>query len=177
MSARPALTALARRLALPLAALLAVLLTALVAAGCATTADQAAPDADATAWNGRLALQVESQPPQAFAASFALEGAPQAGQLTLISPLGSTLAVMRWAPGQAVLMQGGQTRAYASLDEMIEQATGAPLPVRALFGWLRGQPQEVPGWHVDLTGLPGGRLNARRLMPLPAADLRIVLDR
>ena len=46
-----------------------------------------------------------------------------------------------------------------------------------LFGWLRGEPQAVPGWSADLSALAAGRLSARRLMPLPTAELRVILDR
>ncbi|HOB67206.1 outer membrane lipoprotein LolB [Ottowia sp.] len=134
-------------------------------------------DAESDRWSGRLALRVESEPPQSFAAAFALSGNPQAGELTLTSPIGSTIAVMQWQPGEALLRQGDQTRRYASLDALAQEATGTPLPVRALFGWLRGEPQSVPGWQADLSRLPDGRLSARRLMPLPTADLRVVLDR
>ena len=62
------------------------------------------------------------------------------------------------------------------LDALAQEATGTPLPVRALFGWLRGEPQAVPGWSADLSALAAGRLSARRLMPLPTAELRVVLD-
>ena len=49
--------------------------------------------------------------------------------------------------------------------------------VHPLFAWLRGQPEEVAGWHADLSQLDAGRLRAQRQMPLPTAELRIVLDR
>ncbi len=124
-----------------------------------------------------MALRVDADPPQSFSAAFALSGGPQAGELTLISPLGTVLAVMQWQPGEALLRQGEQTRRYGSLDALAEDATGTPLPVRALFGWLGGQPQAVPGWQADVTRLDDGRLSARRLMPLPTAELRVVLDR
>lgn len=118
-----------------------------------------------------------SEPPASFSASFLLSGTAQAGELTLISPLGNTLAALRWQPGEAVLHQGEQTRRYESLDTLVAEATGTPLPVRALFGWLRGEPQSVPGWDADLSRLADGRLSARRLIPPPAAELRVVLER
>ena len=124
-----------------------------------------------------MALRVESEPAQSFSAGFALSGDPQSGELTLTSPLGTVLAVMQWQPGEALLRQGDQTRRYESLDALAQEATGTPLPVRALFGWLRGQAQSVPGWQADTSRLDEGRLSARRLMPLPTAELRVVLDR
>jgi outer membrane lipoprotein LolB len=44
--------------------------------------------------------------------------------------------------------------------------------VRALFDWLNGIPTEAPGWQVDLTQLPEGRLQVRRLTS-PTVDLRL----
>jgi outer membrane lipoprotein LolB len=55
----------------------------------------------------------------------------------------------------------------------VAQATGTEIPVRALFDWLNGIPTEVPGWRVDLTQLPEGRLQVRRLTPTPTVDLRL----
>ncbi|QTD46631.1 lipoprotein insertase outer membrane protein LolB [Ottowia testudinis] len=148
-------------------------------AGCANQSSAGGSfGSDTNHWSGRLGLTLESEPPQSFSASFALSGNPQAGELTLTSPIGSTLAVMQWQPGRAVLRQGEQTaRHYESIDALAQYATGTPLPVGALFGWLRGETQSVPGWQADLSQLATGRLNARRLMPLPAAELRVVLDR
>ena len=85
--------------------------------------------------------------------------------------------VIAWQAGQAVLRQGDQTRRYDSLDALVQDAVGTPLPVRALFGWLHGDAQAVPGWQPDLSRLGDGRLSARRSMPLPTAELRLVLDR
>jgi outer membrane lipoprotein LolB len=126
-------------------------------------------------------MRVESDPPQSFSVAFELSGNAAQGELTLASPLGSTLAELRWQPtgAQAVQMSGGEPRVanYESADRMIEETTGAALPMQALFAWLRGQPQAVQGWQADLGALDQGRLTARRLAPPPAAELRIVLDR
>lgn len=155
-----------------------LLAASLLLAGCASRLQQAAgPDPDTRQWSGRLGLTVASEPPQSFSAGFDLQGGPDAGELTLTSPLGNTLAVMQWRPGEALLRQGEQARHYATLEALATEVTGTPLPVRALFGWLRGQAQSVPGWHADLSRLSDGRLSAQRLMPLPTAELRIVLDR
>lgn len=154
------------------------LCTVFLIAACATPAlPEGQFDTQTNQWSGRLGLTVASEPPESFSAGFELSGSPDAGELTLTSPLGSTLAVMQWRPGGAWLRQGEQARRYESLDTLVAQVTGAPLPVRALFGWLRGQPQSVPGWQADLSRLPEGRLTAQRQMPLPTAELRVVLDR
>ena len=155
-----------------------LLIASFLIAGCATDRPpHAAFDTESNQWSGRLGLTVAAEPPQSFSAGFSLSGSPDAGELTLTSPLGSTLAVMQWHPGEAWLRQGEQARRYESLETLAAEVIGTPLPVRALFGWLRGQPQSVPGWQADLSRLPEGRLSAKRLMPLPTADLRVVLDR
>ena len=152
-------------LGLPLASLCA----------CATRAPTVARAAQS--WSGRLGLVIASDPPQQFHAGFELTGTEQTGELSLSSPLGSTLAVLQWRPGQALLRHDGKAQDYASVDALSAAATGTAVPVRALFAWLRGEPEPVAGWQVDLSGLPAGRLLARRISPLPAAELRVILDR
>ena len=134
-------------------------------------------DASRQFWSGRLALTVHSDPPQSLSASFELRGDAKEGALQLTGPLGTTIAELSWTPQQALWRAGQQTRAYASLDELVAQATGTPLPVAALFDWLSGDNTPVDGWRAELAQLPMGQLSAHREQPLPTADLRIVLDR
>ena len=157
----------------------AVAMAALLLAACAQLPRPAeAPLLDGEVRSGRLALTVQDRPADSLSAAFELRGRPQQGQLTLLNPVGGTLAVLRWSPGAAVLeMPGTPARQFASLEAMLEQATGAPLPVAALFDWLAGVPTQVPGWQPDLSQLAEGRLRAQRLQPPPQADLRVVLDR
>jgi outer membrane lipoprotein LolB len=125
-------------------------------------------------WSGRLALQVQSAPPQSFSAGFDLRGAPAAGELQLTSPLGNTLATVSWTADSAELRQGGQVTRRGSLDELTAELSGTAVPVAALFGWLRGESVDVPGWQADLSRQSEGRITARRSTPLPAAELRVV---
>lgn len=134
-------------------------------------------DPKAGPWIGRLALQVEDNQRQSFSAFFELRGQPQAGELSLSSPLGGTFAVLTWAPGSAFLKAGGEQRQFESLDALVAHATGAAIPVIALFDWLGGVNTPVPGWQADLSLLADGKLRAQRTAPPPAADLRLVLDR
>lgn len=124
-----------------------------------------------------MSLRVDSQPVQTFSALFELRGAPQAGDLTLTSPIGNTLAQLHWSPGEALLRNGGETRRFDSVDALIEAATGAAIPVGALFAWLAGRDERVPGWRPDLSQVGTGRLQATRESPQPRADLRIVFER
>lgn len=129
-------------------------------------------------WAGRLALQVESEPPQYSSAAFELKGHAKSGELSLFSPLGGTLAVLNWAPGSATLRDSSnQVSRFDSLGALVAQATGTEIPVGALFDWLRGTNTPVPGWQADLTQLTDGRISATRSSPLPTAQLRVVLDK
>jgi outer membrane lipoprotein LolB len=146
--------------------------------GCAQPARQPAANEAATGvWSGRLALQVEDQPSQSFAAGFELRGRADAGELTLYNPLGGTLAALTWAPGSATMRSGGQVRQFDSIDALVAGATGTAIPVASLFDWLSGSNTPVPGWEADLSQLAQGRLRARRVAPAPAADLRVALDK
>jgi outer membrane lipoprotein LolB len=151
---------------------------ALFMAGCATPQGAAVRSAGPSgAWNGRLALRVEGDEKQSFSALFDLRGSPSAGELALTTPIGNTLAVLQWSAGEALLKNGNQTRRYESVDALIEAATGAAIPVDALFGWLAGRDEPVPGWKADLSQYGNGRLQAMRYSPQPIADLRIVFER
>ena len=128
-------------------------------------------------WTGRLALTVEGQASQSFSAGFELKGAPANGELTLYNPIGGTLAVLAWSPGTATLRAGGTARQFPSLEALAQEATGAPLPVAALFDWLAGKPTPIEGWEADVAQVADGRLRARRTAPPPVADLRMVFER
>jgi outer membrane lipoprotein LolB len=150
----------------------AALLSAALLSACATPRPVALPGE--AVWSGRL--QVDSAPPQSFSAGFDLRGAPAAGELQLVSPLGNTLATVVWTPQSAELRQGGQVTRRGSLDELTTELSGTAVPVTALFGWLRGEQGEVPGWQADLTRQAEGRITARRSAPLPTAELRVVFQ-
>jgi outer membrane lipoprotein LolB len=153
---------------------LAVLALAAVLSACATPPRSALPGE--TVWSGRLSLQVDSAPPQSFSAAFDLRGAPAEGELQLTSPLGNTLATVVWTPQSAELRQGGQVTRRGNLDELTSELSGTAVPVAALFGWLRGEQGDVPGWQADLSRQAEGRITARRSTPLPTAELRVVFQ-
>ena len=127
-------------------------------------------------WSGRIGLQIQSEPPQSLQAGFELQGSVEAGVLTLLSPVGSTLARLSWRPRQAVLEKGNERWQGNSLQELAEQLAQTPLPVQALFDWLEGKATPYAGWEPDLSGREQGRIVARRTQPTPAAQLRIALD-
>ncbi|WP_090043471.1 lipoprotein insertase outer membrane protein LolB [Limnohabitans sp. 2KL-27] len=144
-------------------------------AGCATPRPR--PADPAAFWSGRLALQLQSNPPQNWSASFELQGSAEQGQLVLLSPIGTTFARLSWTPQAALLEQGQDKTEGSSLQSLSQRLTGTDLPIAALFEWLAGKALDAPGWQVDLSAHPQGRLTARKMAPGPEAVLRILLDR
>lgn len=172
----------------PAAALFLVLV---LLAGCATKPPVVPL---ATAVSGRLAVRVDAAEPGASprssSAVFELLGEPAAGELRLSSPLGTLLAVARWQPGSASLQAEGRVRQFADLDELTREMIGEPLPVAALFDWLRarpwvGAPSEPLaaggagfsqlGWLVELAQAGEGLIVATRQTP-PAVTVRAKVD-
>ena len=152
-------------------------LSLLLGLGACAQAPVRPPAADGVqSWSGRLALQIEDARAQSFAAGFDLTGDAQAGEMKLTNPLGGILAVLAWTPGSATLRSGNDNRLFPSVDALAAHVTGTPIPVAALFDWLRGINTPVPGWEADLSQLAQGRLRARRTEPLPTADLRLAFD-
>ncbi|WP_051603282.1 lipoprotein insertase outer membrane protein LolB [Simplicispira psychrophila] len=173
--ASPSVHLFVQWLAIALFLVLSTLLT-----GCAsppTTAPKTR--AEQTSWSGRLALQVEEQAGQAsqsFTAAFELQGNATQGELTLLNPLGNVLARIDWTPQYARLQSGGTTQESVSLDVLLEQITGTPLPVLALFDWLRGVQTTASGWQAHLGDIDRGRLEAKRYTPTPRAILRVTFE-
>jgi outer membrane lipoprotein LolB len=159
----------------------AVLGAVILLGGCAVPPPtQPGNPAEANFWRGRLAVRVEPDPPnsgaQAFSAGFELSGNATAGQLTLFTPLGSTAAALSWAPDAATLRANGDIRHFESLDALLRSAVGTELPVVALFAWLRDENMTMAGWSADLSQHANGRIAARRLLPAPAAELKLLID-
>ena len=160
------------------AALLAAALAMLAACAHRTPViEQTAAAAD-TYWSGRIALQLLVAPVRSFAAAFELKGRPQQGALALFSPMGTTLAVLEWAPGSATLRSDGDPpREFTSVDALVSHVVGVAIPIATLFDWLQGRATPASGWQVDLSRIDGGHLQAHRFEPEPQASLKLVLDR
>jgi outer membrane lipoprotein LolB len=148
--------------------------------GCATPSRTAKPlnaeQANSPEWQGRISVQVLGDAPTSMSASFLLRGDAKNGELDLYSPLGTTLGALQWTPQLVQLSDGGKHQYFNSLAELTEKATGAALPVEAIFGWLQGQQVNATGWQADLSSVSQGSLSARRTEPAPEVTLRIKLD-
>lgn len=168
---------------------------ALLLAGCASAPTAAPPSTSASAeasaappatptpqperrhWAGKLSVRIDREPVQYFSAGFELQGDSEAGEMQLFSPLGSTVATLRWqADGGAQWQRGEQLRHYPDMAELSADLTGTALPLASLFDWLQGRATAVDGWQVDLSQHASGKLQAQRLQPTPSAQLRLVFE-
>ena len=158
---------------------LALLMGAMLA-GCAAPSRTAKPldaeQASSPEWQGRISVQVQGDNPTSMSASFLLHGDAKNGELDLYSPLGTTLGALQWTPLLVQLSDGGKHQYFTSLAELTEKATGAALPVEAIFGWLQGRDVQAAGWLADLSAVSQGSVTARRTAPAPEVTLRIKLD-
>lgn len=175
-----------------LAPLLLALLSACASAPVAPPA--ASPPPAPTGWSGKLGYRVDassSQRAQAGSALFELQGDAREGSLLLQTPLGAALAQARWGPQGLSLSDGQQAQRFDSLDELGaalgERLQAAPLPLAALFDWLRDRPwpgaphapradglQQL-GWHVQRDG-PRLRLSRAAEGASGAITLTLILS-
>lgn len=168
-----------RRAVLALGALTAIFLIP----GCAIKPRARDPnDLKGKIWHGRLSLRTLAdastgqKQDQSFSAAFELQGNPSQGDLQFFTPLGSTAAALHWSPTGATLQARGETRDFSDLTQLMTTVLGTDVPVTALFAWLDGQALAADGWEVDLTDRPQGKIRARRNLPAPVAELRVLLD-
>lgn len=159
-------------------------------AGCASLPQPAATDAI----SGRLSVHVDAQPgteARTLSAAFDLEGDAEHGSLSLATPLGTRIAQARWSPQNIVLVTPDGESTYPDTDALTRHLAGEPLPLAALFDWLRGRPwpgapsTALPpaqgagfsqlGWQVLLAGQDRGAIVARRDAP-PAITVRAMID-
>ncbi|MFL9880737.1 lipoprotein insertase outer membrane protein LolB [Herbaspirillum rhizosphaerae] len=121
----------------------------MLAAGCATVAPPESADSgpaverrynDSIDLSGRLSIRYEQdRREQAVHGSFTWNQSARHIVLSLLSPLGQTLATIDIKPGIAVLTQSGKPPlSAADVDVLTEQALGWPLPVSGLRDWLQG---------------------------------------
>jgi outer membrane lipoprotein LolB len=168
--------------------------------GCAAVAPRAAPPvaaeaaARSVAAKGRISATATNErgSTQQLSGSFELSIDGDSGQLMLLTPLGSTVAVLGWSRDGALLKRAdGSVEAYASAQDMIASTLGAPVAPAMLKAWLFGTPIDGVtvdsigpghfsqlGWDVSFTRGDDGqvrRLLISRSTPEPA-ELRLVLD-
>jgi outer membrane lipoprotein LolB len=75
------------------------------------------------------------------------------------------------------LHQGGEIQNFDSLGALLKRSTGADIPVASLFSWLAGKNVAIDGWQADLSQYDSGRLIARRTVPTPAVEMRVIVEK
>ncbi|MDP5007819.1 MAG: outer membrane lipoprotein LolB, partial [Glaciimonas sp.] len=109
------------------------------ASGVASTAIAPRPYYQAIDISGRLSVRYEQNgKEQAMHGSFTWAQTGELTVVTLLSPLGQTLATINITPTHATLQQAGQPlRSATNVDQLTTQALGWPLPIAGLRDWLQ----------------------------------------
>lgn len=134
---------------------IAVVLPALLA-GCASLAPPSVPSVSAPRpfqqeieLGGRLSVHYQSSnKEEALHGSFTWAQTASDTTVTLLSPLGQTLAIITATPAGATLAQSGQAlRSATDVNTLTTDTLGWPLPIAGLRDWLQG-------FAVDRSGQP-----------------------
>ncbi|MFC5512921.1 outer membrane lipoprotein LolB [Massilia jejuensis] len=148
---------------MPIIHRLSLLVLAAALAGCASTATDstsvpgaqaaAAPYRDTIELSGRIQVnyQKDGQPGNVTGG---FEWSQQPGQIdvSLISPLKQTMAVIQVTPRQATLTEAGRApRTAGDIDALTRQALGWSLPVSGLRDWLQGYATDAAGKRFAAT--------------------------
>ena len=150
-----------------------------IVCGCGhiSSPNKTVPLANTAHWEGRLQVRVLTANPELFSANFELQGSPQRGELTIYSPIGTTLAVANWSEQEALLTQGMSQKHFANMEDLTRQLTGASLPLMPLMSWLGADGQTITGWDIRSENLPTGRrIYAQRIHPLPSLQLTLLIN-
>jgi outer membrane lipoprotein LolB len=184
----------------------------LMLGACASLAPTAVPSPSAPAGparsyldtldaGGRLSMRYQVQGrDEAVHGNFLWSQSPARTSVTLLSPLGQTLAIITATPDGATLAQAGQpARSAADVDALVTEVLGWPLPVSGLREWLQGYAVDAAGkrfiatpaaaevttgdgWRIRYASWDESRQRPRRIdLERPTAQagevsIRIVID-
>jgi len=162
-------------------------------AGSPATPSRARPRIDL---QGQMSIKLSAfgeQAAQGLSLGFFFAGNTDAGQLDLMTLMGSQVAQVNWQADEAWLTNDKGRRRYNNLDELSQAALGEVLPLRQLIHWLQGQPEpEQPsqpgpqadtfiqqGWLIDAHELAEKKLHARRdaTASQRGVQIKVYLDR
>ena len=115
-------------------------LTSPFSSGAAPSGQTVAPYRDQVELTGRLnVVYQKDDKPESATVNFNWQQTAQRTDVTLYSPVGSTLATIAVTPQQAVLTQSGKApRSAPDVDTLSAQMLGWSLPVSGLRDWLQG---------------------------------------
>lgn len=163
-------------------------------AGCAVEPARQvpAPSPEAFVLSGRIAVRAD---PESFSGSLRWDHSGGSDRVSLLSPLGQTVARIESGPGEfVVLVAGREPVRGASADDLLRQVLGWEFPLDGLRFWVLGRAAPdsdarlerdeagrvtrltQQGWQVDYlrwsdAGLPA-TLRARR----GNVEVRLVID-
>ncbi|HEX8954679.1 MAG TPA: lipoprotein insertase outer membrane protein LolB [Burkholderiaceae bacterium] len=102
---------------------------------------------------GRFTTQYEQNgKPQSISGSFEWSQTPQQTTVTLLSPLGQTVATITSTPQGATLIQADRApRSADNVDALVADTLGWPLPVSNMRSWMQGQVTDDEGHHLSAT--------------------------
>ena len=103
--------------------------------------------------SGRLSVRYQQDgKDQAVHGSFTWAQTSDHTIVTVLSPLGQTLATIDITPQQSTLHQAGQPlRTAADVDLLTAQTLGWPLPIAGLRDWLQGFGADASGKRFNLS--------------------------
>jgi outer membrane lipoprotein LolB len=134
---------------------LATALFSIVLAGCQTIqpAGPAWAYKDTIDIGGRFTTQYEQNgKPQSISGSFEWSQTPDTTVVTLLSPLGQTVATIKSTAQGATLTQADRpAKSAPNVDALVAEALGWPLPVSNLRSWMQGQVTDDEGHHLAAT--------------------------
>ncbi len=148
------------------------------------------------ALQGQMSLKLDAfgdLPAKGLSLGFFFQGRAQAGELELMTLMGSQVAQLRWTPQEAILTDSRGPHRYPSLAEVSEAALGEALPLDTLIHWMQGQADpslpvrvgaephtfEQLGWLIDTRRMDEKQLSATRAAQaqVRGARIRVYLDR
>lgn len=108
---------------------------------------------DSIEMNGRLSVRYQNNGrDEALHGSFIWTQTPSQTVVTLLSPLGQTLAIVEASPEGATLRQTGQPpRSADNVNALTADTLGWPLPVAGLRDWLQGFALDARGMRFVAT--------------------------
>lgn len=115
----------------------------------------AAPQAysDTIDISGRFSAQFEQNGrPQSWSGAFNWAQSPQSTLVTLLSPLGQTVATIVVTPSGATLTQTDkEPRSATNVDALVQDTLGWPLPISNLRNWMQARATNRQGQLVVAT--------------------------
>lgn len=160
----------------------------------ATAAPVSTPIASPIELQGQMGIKLgawQAEPARGMSFGFFFQGQVERGSLSLMTPLGSQVALVEWTPTSATLRRigpgGGEDIQRGSIEELAETALGEALPLQTLVHWMQGHPDpglphsampeagtfEQRGWLIDTRDRAQGRILATRQGQPGLRDARI----